>query len=98
MLFALLCKDKPGHLNVRMETRPTHVEYLNKLNAEGKLAIAGPFLDADGKPNGSLVIIEAEDLNAAKTIADNDPYAKTGLFASVEIRPWNWGIKNPEQK
>ena len=31
MLFALLCKDKPGHLNVRMDTRPTHIEHLNKL-------------------------------------------------------------------
>lgn len=22
MLFAFICKDKPGHLNVRMDTRP----------------------------------------------------------------------------
>lgn len=42
MLFALLCKDKPGHLNVRMDTRPTHIEHLNKLNAEGTLKIMRP--------------------------------------------------------
>lgn len=96
MLFALICTDKPGHLQVRLDTRPTHLDYLNGLG--DRLKGAGPFLGEDGKPNGSLVIIEAEDLNAAKTIADNDPYAKAGLFASVEIRPWNWGIKNPEQK
>lgn len=41
MLFAFVCKDKPGHLNVRMDTRPAHVEHLNKLNAEGTLKIAG---------------------------------------------------------
>ena len=29
-------------------------------------------------------------------MAENDPYAKAGLFASVEIRPWKWLIKNPE--
>ena len=52
MLFAFLCTDKPGHLNVRMDTRPTHLEHLNKLNAEGTLKMAGPFLDDDGKPNG----------------------------------------------
>ena len=68
MLFALLCKDKPGHLNVRVETRPTHVDYLNKLNAEGKLAMAGPFLDAEGQANGSLVIVKAETADEARAI------------------------------
>lgn len=96
MLFAFVCKDKPGHLNVRIETRPAHVEYLNKLNAEGTLKMAGPFLDADGKANGSLVIVSAETIEAAKAIADADPYAKAGLFESVEVKPFNWVFNNPE--
>lgn len=96
MLFAFVCKDKPAHLNVRLEARPAHVEYLNKLNAEGTLKMAGPFLDADGKPAGSLVIVNAETIEAAKTIADADPYAKAGLFESVEIKPFNWVFNNPE--
>jgi uncharacterized protein YciI len=96
MLFAFVCKDKPSHLQVRMDTRPAHVEHLNKLNAEGTLKMAGPFLDADGKPNGSLVIVNADTLEAAKAIADADPYAKAGLFESVEIKPFNWVFNNPE--
>ena len=28
--------------------------------------------------------------------ADDDPYARAGLFKSVEIRAWNWVLKNPE--
>ncbi len=31
-------------------------------------------------------------------MADADPYAKAGLFASVEINAWKWLIKNPETK
>ena len=96
MLFAFVCKDKPGHLNVRMDTRPAHVEHLNKLNAEGTLKMAGPFLDADGKPNGSLVIVNADTIEAAQAIADSDPYAKAGLFESVEVKPFNWVFNNPE--
>ncbi|MEZ2223013.1 YciI-like protein [Rhizobium sp. RCC_161_2] len=96
MLFAFVCKDKPGHLNVRMDTRPAHVEHLNKLNAEGTLKMAGPFLDADGKPNGSLVIVNADTIEAAKAIADSDPYTKAGLFESVEVKPFNWVFNNPE--
>ncbi|PTM96399.1 YciI-like protein [Mycoplana dimorpha] len=96
MLFALLCTDKPGALQVRLDTRPEHLAYLNRLNEEGKLAFAGPFLGEDGKPNGSLVVVKAETIEAARDLADADPYAKAGLFAGVEIKPWNWVFNNPE--
>lgn len=96
MLFALLCKDKPGHLQVRLDNRPAHVDFLNGLNAKGGLAFAGPFLDADGKPNGSLVVIEAADLAAAQALAATDPYAKAGLFESVDVNAWNWVFNKPE--
>ncbi|GEO85732.1 MULTISPECIES: YciI-like protein [Alphaproteobacteria] len=96
MLFAVICTDKPGHLNVRMETRPAHVEWLNGLNAAGTLKIGGPFLDEDGKPCGSMLLIAADDLGAAKAVAAQDPYAGAGLFADVEIKPYNWIFNNPE--
>lgn len=95
MLFALICKDKPGSLQVRLDTRPTHVAYLEGLNGDKKLAFAGPFLDGDSKPNGSLVVVEAPDMAAAQALAAGDPYAKAGLFESVEIRPWNWTFNKP---
>ena len=95
MLFAFICKDKPGKLQVRMDTRPAHVAHLEALNADRKLAFAGPFLDAEGKPNGSLVVVEAPDVATAEAIAAADPYAKAGLFESVEVRPWNWVFNKP---
>jgi uncharacterized protein YciI len=96
MLFALLCTDKPQGLELRMSVRPDHLKYLESLG--GALKAAGPFTTDEGSPIGSLVIIEAVDRAAAKAMADNDPYAKAGLFASVEIKPWKWLIKNPETK
>jgi uncharacterized protein YciI len=96
MLYALLCNDKPDHLQLRLDTRTAHLDYLNGLG--DRLKFAGPFLGDEAKPNGSLVVIDAADLAAAKDIAANDPYAKAGLFASVDIRPWNWAIKNPDNK
>ena len=95
MLFALHCTDKPDHLQLRIDTRDRHVAFLNELNAKGGLAFAGPFLGADGKPNGSLVVISAPDRATAETIAASDPYARAGLFASVDIRPWNWVFNKP---
>ena len=96
MLFALICKDKPDARQLRMDTRPRHVAFLEALNSERKLAFAGPFLDDDGKPDGSLVVIEAADRAEAEALAANDPYARAGLFESIEIRAWNWVLNKPD--
>ena len=95
MLFALICNDKPGALQVRLDTRPAHVAFLEELNAGKKLAFAGPLLGDDGKPTGSLVVLDVADKAEAETLAKADPYAKAGLFASVEIRAWNWVFNKP---
>ncbi len=95
MIFVFNCKDKPGHLQVRMDNRPAHVAFLEQLNAAGTLKFAGPFLDDDGKPCGSMVAVEAADRPSAKAIADSDPYAKAGLFEQVTIQPWNWVFNKP---
>ena len=96
MLFAALCTDKEGALQIRLDTRPAHVAYLDDLNARGILKVAGPFLGDEGKPTGSLVIIDAETKDAATALFAKDPYAKAGLFASVEVKAWNWVFNKPE--
>lgn len=84
MLFALICTDKPGSLAVRLENRPTHLAYLESF--ADQIAFAGPLLDRDDKPCGSLLVIEVPDRNAAENFAAGDPYAQAGLFSAVEIR------------
>jgi uncharacterized protein YciI len=96
MLFALICTDKPDSLAIRMERRPEHIGYLKSLGAA--LIFAGPFLKEDGKTMcGSLVVIEAPSMEAARQIAAGDPFARIGLFESVEIRPWLWAMNKPER-
>ena len=94
MLFALICTDKPNSLELRQQSRPDHLKFLESLGS--KLKAAGPFTNDEGSPTGSLVIIEAQNRAAISEIAGRDPYAIAGLFASVEIKPWKWLIKNPE--
>jgi uncharacterized protein YciI len=91
----LICTDKLGSLAVRKSNRPEHVAFLQSLG--DWLVFAGPFTGEDGEtPNGSLVVIEAASRQAAERIAAADPYARAGLFASVEIRPWIWVFNKPE--
>ena len=93
MLFALICTDKPNGLAIRKANRPDHLAYLASLG--DALVFAGPFTEEDGETmNGSLVVVEAPSLAAVREIADSDPFARAGLFAAVEIRPWLWTIDN----
>ena len=97
MLYAVICTDKPDSLAIRKANRPEHVDYLQSLS--DRLVLAGPFTEPDGETmNGSLIVIEAASLQAAKEIAAGDPFAKVGLFASVEVRPWLWTVNKPSDE
>ena len=84
MLIALIARDKPGALQTRLDNRTDHLAYIEET---GVVAQAGPLLDGDAMI-GSLVILDVEDMAAAQTWADNDPYAKAGLFQSVDLIAW----------
>jgi uncharacterized protein YciI len=85
MKFAIICADKAGALQIRLDTRTEHLAYLEQT---GVVEQAGPFLNEAGDMCGSLVIIEVADLAAAQAWADSDPYAKAGLFENVSVQPW----------
>ncbi len=85
MRFALMTKDKPGALQTRMDNREAHLAYIAET---GVVEMAGPMLDDDGQMCGSLIVLDVDDMAAAQAWADNDPYAKVGLFESVTLRAW----------
>lgn len=87
MLYMFHCTDKAGAAPVRADNRAAHLAYL-EANAD-RIFVAGPLLSDDGQGMvGSLLIVECADEAAAKAFAADDPYAKAGLFQSVEIRAW----------
>lgn len=86
MRFALMCKDKPGHLDLRKANRDAHLGYIKET---GVVEMAGPLLDENGDMIGSLIVLDCADLQAAENWASNDPYNEAGLFADVTLRAWN---------
>ncbi|MDC0659232.1 YciI family protein [Leisingera sp. SS27] len=85
MLIALIARDKPGHLQTRLDNRDAHLAYINDT---GAVAQAGPLLDQEGNMAGSLVILDVVDMAAGEVWAANDPYNKAGLFEAVELITW----------
>ena len=84
--YAIHCIDKPASLDLRMATRPEHLAYIG--TAASDILVAGPLLDGEGQPIGSLLIIDFPDRKAAVAFAAGDPYALAGLFASVAVTAW----------
>jgi uncharacterized protein YciI len=100
MYFVVFATDKPGAQDIRAANRPTHRDYLHN---PGKhritVRVAGPTLAEDGVAmNGTLLIVEAADIDAVRAFVADDPYSRAGLFQSVEVRPWNWGLNNPPDR
>lgn len=85
MRVALICQDKPGALQTRIDNRAAH---LTHIETSGAVEMAGPFLNAEGQMTGSLIILEVEALADAQAWANADPYALAGLFQSVLITEW----------
>jgi uncharacterized protein YciI len=94
MLFALICTDRPGALDLRLATRPDHLAYLETY--AGRLVEAGPMLDLEGRPCGSLLVVDVADRAEAEGFAAGDPYAKVGLFESTLIRPYRRVFRDGE--
>ena len=85
MRIAVITKDKSGALQTRLDNREARLAYIAET---GVVEMAGPFLDDDGQMCGSLIVLDVEDMAAAQAWADNDPYAKAGLFAEVKLQAW----------
>lgn len=94
MPYAISADDVPDSLEKRLAARPAHLERIKLLQDEGRLLLAGPYPAIDTPDpgpagfSGSLVVAEFESLEAAQAWAEADPYATSGVFANVVVRPF----------
>jgi uncharacterized protein YciI len=95
MLFTISCTDKPGALALRAATRPAHIAHLSAMAP--RILVGGPVLDPEGRPVGSMLVVEAADRADAEAFAAADPYFQAGLFESVVIRPFRTVFKDGRQ-
>ncbi|MFT7126894.1 MAG: hypothetical protein ACI9HX_000571 [Pseudoalteromonas tetraodonis] len=94
MYYAIMSKDVPNSLPLRLTVRPAHIARLEILKGLGKLIMAGPFPAIDSPDpgdagfTGSLVIAEFPSLVDAQAWADADPYVDAGVYANVIVKPY----------
>jgi uncharacterized protein len=66
------------------EYRPAHLEFLGKMEGEGKIFARGKFSDG----SGGLVIYKAESAEEARQFAESDPYVRHGA-RTLELHEWD---------
>ncbi|MDM0146042.1 YciI family protein [Variovorax sp. J2P1-31] len=74
-------------------SRPQHRAYAMSMVTAGKLILAGPFTDG----YGALFIYDAESEQETRQYVEADPFFKSAVFMSVEIRPWKMLGTNVEK-
>jgi len=68
-----------------IKLQKAHLENINKLAEEGKLLLAGPFLD-DGELRG-IYIFDVQSIEEAKALTETDPAIQKGRLV-MELHEW----------
>ena len=84
--FVFIGHDGSDAKQLRPVHRPAHLEGLETLERDGRIRHAGPMLDEEGNPAGSVILFQAADLAEARAVAARDPYVIEGVFARHEVR------------
>jgi len=82
-LFVLEWRFGPDR-DARLAVRARHREYLERLQTAGHVVMAGPWSD----DSGAMIIYDAEDAAAVRTMLDADPYVVEGVGGRPQLREW----------
>jgi uncharacterized protein YciI len=76
------------------EHREAHLAFLAGLNEQGRILISG----RRNPPVGGVVVIDADDLEHAKAIMAEDPFATSGVarYEPYEFNPSAGPARSPE--
>lgn len=91
MKFVIKAYDKPNSLQLRLNTREQHLQYLNSYSTN--VIIAGPLLQ-NNSPIGSCLLVQFSSQQNLDDFLQNDPYNKVGLFNNIQIQEMAIAVHN----
>ena len=94
MQFVITAYDGKDMQEKRMRVRPRHLE--NMKGQSGSVLCAGGILDDEGRPIGSLLVMEAADRAQVDRYLADEPYVQEGVWQDIRVAPMNVVILNGE--
>ncbi len=83
-IFLVILRDVPDNAGIRSSLLAEHMAHVGR--HLGAIRLAGPWLrDADGKPGGGLLLVEATDAATVRRMVEEDPYFRAGLWEDVQV-------------
>jgi uncharacterized protein YciI len=71
-----------------MQSRPSHLEMARKLKANNNFVLGGAMLDAEGKMNGSMMVVQFETPEQLDAWMKEEPYIRGDVWRSIEVKPF----------
>ncbi len=95
MQFVITARDGANMLEKRMAVRPRHLENMGKVN--GRVVCAGGILDEEGRPIGSVLVLDVASRDLLDEYLAGEPYIIEKVWADVKVEPMNVVIVNGEK-
>lgn len=85
--FLIIAKDEKdeGALQRRLSVRQNHLDRMKVELDKEIFVMGGATLDEQGAMNGSMLVIDIEDMAAALKWINDDPYILGRVWASFEV-------------
>lgn len=97
MHYVIFAKDKPGHVEKRLENYDAHKSYL--MSNPIKFLMSGPIVSEEDHETmlGSFFLVEADNIEQVKEFNANDPFKKADIWEFVHIEPFFMRVNNMGQ-
>ncbi|GAB3680276.1 YciI family protein [Salinisphaera aquimarina] len=79
--------DKPGHHDLRLQSRDVHLAYLDA-HAHLLIACGAKLVDDGESATGGLYLLDVESRDEAQNFIEADPFHQAELFERVDICRW----------
>lgn len=98
MHYIVYCKDKPNHVEKRLENYDAHKEYL--MSGPINFLMSGPIVDeADHETMiGSFFLVEADNIGEVEAFNQNDPFYAADIWESIHIQAFHKRVDNISAK
>lgn len=89
MQFVIIARDgeDEGALARRMAARDSHIAYGRIAAQTGEQLMAAAMLNSNGDMNGSVMIVEFENIEAVQAWLDKEAYITGDVWKDVQIIP-----------
>lgn len=98
MYCVVFTTHKPGRVQTDGDLQNAFADYLRDHPGHPGVVVhnGGPTLSDDSQtPVGTLLIVEAPSLQAARDFVADSPYGKGDVIAESEVRPLDWRTGRP---